>query len=346
VNDHYAPSSAPLREPPPQEPPRARRIPFSHWYPVAMGAAAGVVLRLLFWGTPNNAFSTMLVSFIYGSPFIVGMVTVYIAEREERRTWMYYLVSALIATTLYVVGTLLIMVEGWICAIVILPAFALLGVFGGLVMGFICRATNWPRGRIISALVALVFAGGALEHRLPTPDHRGLQQRSLFIAASPDDVWRQLVDTRRIRPDEVNGAWMYRIGVPVPKSGNGGVVDGRHVRHITMGRGVHFDQEAVEWRPGERVTWRYRFAPDSFPAGALDDHVRIGGAYFDLGDTTYALHADGAGTRLTITMRYRVSTHFNFYAVRVADFLVRDFADNILRFYARRAEAPRIQPGS
>ena len=40
-----------------------------------------------------------------------------------------------------------------------------------------------------------------------------------------------------------------------------------------------------------------------------------------------------------LRMRYRVSTHFNWYAGRVADFLIADFADMILRFYSRRAEA-------
>ena len=65
----------------------------------------------------------------------------------------------------------------------------------------------------------------------------------------------------------------------------------------------------------------------------------IGGQYFDLGDSTYTLTARDGGTMLTLRMRYRVSTHFNWYAGRVADFLVGDFGDVILRFYARRAEA-------
>ncbi len=67
--------------------------------------------------------------------------------------------------------------------------------------------------------------------------------------------------------------------------------------------------------------------------------MRIGGHYFDVGETTYSLRAEGAGTRLSVRMRYRVSTHFNWYAGPVADFLVGDFAERILGFYARRAFA-------
>jgi uncharacterized protein YndB with AHSA1/START domain len=282
----------------------------------------------------------MLGSFIVGAPLVVGIVTVYLAEIEERRSWKYYFAAPVLATTLLVVGTLLILIEGWICAIVIIPLFALVGGLAGLAMGAICRLTNWPRPTIVGSFVLLPLLAGAVENRLPLPHLESTQQRDLYVAAPPEAVWRQLVDVRDITDREVGDAWMYRIGVPVPSAGIGDVEDGRHVRHITMGKGIHFDQVATEWQPGERVSWRYRFAEDSFPAGALDDHVRIGGHYFDIGETTYSLTPEGAGTRLSVRMRYRVSTNFNWYAGPVADFLVGDFAEEILGFYARRAESP------
>ena len=132
---------------------------------------------------------------------------------------------------------------------------------------------------------------------------------------------------------------MYRIGVPLPASGTADVRDGEHLRHIVMGKGIHFDQVAIDWRENESVTWSYRFAPDSFPPHALDDHVRVGGHYFDVGNTTYSLRPSGAGTLLEIRMNYRVSTRFNWYAGPVADLLIGNFEENILRFYARRAES-------
>ena len=52
------------------------------------------------------------------------------------------------------------------------------------------------------------------------------------------------------------------------------------------------------------------------------------------------------GTRLAIRMSYRVSTHFNWYAAPVADWLVGDFAEVILDFYAKRAAATPPQAGS
>jgi hypothetical protein len=345
MNNPYAPPAAPPKDEP-DEPRTGRRLPYSGWWAIAGGAFAGLVLRLIYWGSPGDVFAAMMGSFIYGAPLLVGVVTVYLAERIEPRSWVYHLFAPMLATALFVTGTLLLLVEGWICAILIIPLFAVFGGFAGLLMGLICRLTRWPRRSIVSSFALLPLLGGAFENDLPAPDSERVQQREVFIAADPAQVWRQLADVRDIRPDEVDSAWMYRIGVPLPSAGAGEFAGGEHLRHVTMGKGIHFDQVATEWRENESVTWRYRFAPDSFPPRALDDHVRIGGQYFDLGDSTYTLIARDGGTLLSLRMRYRVSTHFNWYAGRVADFLVGDFGDVILRFYAERAEkAPAaIQP--
>jgi hypothetical protein len=317
-----------------------RRIPFSYWWPIGAGAIAGLLMRLVFSGEPGNAYSAMLGSFIIGSPLLVGIVTVYVAERKERRSWAYYFLAPTASASVYVLATLAVMIEGLICAVIIVPLFALLAGVAGLAMGAICRLTQWPRRTMVSCVALLPLIAGSFEQRLVRSERLRQQDRYIHVAAPPSEVWRALVDTRDIAPEEIDAAWMYRIGVPVPEAGSGEFRDGEHLRHITMGKGIRFDQVATEWRTDERVTWRYRFDENSFPAGALDDHVRIGGHYFDIGDTTYSLTPDGTGTRLTVRMRYRVSTNFNWYAGPVADFLVGDFAERVLEFYARRAVQP------
>ena len=151
-------------------------------------------------------------------------------------------------------------------------------------------------------------------------------------------MWRELIDTRDIAPGEIDDAWLYRIGVPMPIAGIADTRDGEHLRHVTMGKGIHFDQVATEWRENERVSWRYRFDEDSFPAGALDDHVRIGGHYFDLGETQYSLvpqrRSDAAADPHALSREHALQL------VRGADggSAGRQFRRVVLRFYARRAE--------
>ena len=321
-------------------------LPYRAWWPVALGAVAGLLLRLVFSGAAGGPYVPMMGSFILGAPVLVSVVTVYLAERVARRTWGYYFVAPFVANVLFVVGTLLIEVEGWICAIIIVPLFAVIGGLAGLVMGAICRVTNWPGRAVVSSVALLPLLGGAVEQRIDTTKLERIQLREVFVPATPESVWRVLVDTRDIRPAEVDSAWMYRIGVPTPQQGIGDFREGEHLRHITMGKGVRFDQVATDWQENRSVTWHYRFSDASFPPGALDDHVRIGGQYFDVSECTYSLTPVPGGTRLAIRMKYRVSTHFNWYAVPVADWLVGDFAEVILDFYAKRAAATPPQGAS
>jgi hypothetical protein len=131
---------------------------------------------------------------------------------------------------------------------------------------------------------------------------------------------------------------MYRIGVPLPLSGVTQKTPTGFVRQVSMGKSIHFEQVATEWQENRFVRWTYRFDKDSFPPRALDDHVTIGGHYFDLLDTAYTLQPIGPQTtELSITMRYRVSTQFNWYADGVARFLIGNFEEVILDFYRRRA---------
>jgi hypothetical protein len=69
--------------------------------------------------------------FIFCAPLAVGALTVYLAERRERRSWGYYFYAPFLATMLFVAGSLLVMIEGIICAIVIVPMFAVLAGSAG-----------------------------------------------------------------------------------------------------------------------------------------------------------------------------------------------------------------------
>lgn len=300
------------------------------------GALTGIVLRLVFSGAPGQRYSPMLASFALLVPLLVGAVTVYVAERERRHSRVFHFFAAAGANVLFIFGTLLILIEGIICAVLAVPLFGFIGGLGGLLMGAICRWTSWPR-RAIHGFAALPLLLGSVEPMLPHPMSVQVTERQRVIAATPSQVWAQLVDTPHIQPPEIDAAWMYRIGVPLPESAITTRADGVTVRHIRMGRGVRFDQIAAEWEPDVRVRWTYRFAPDSFPPGSVDDHVMIGGDYFDVLDTEYSLHPVPGGTLLRVRMRYRVSTAFNWYALPLARWLVGNFEETALAFYAGRA---------
>jgi len=311
-----------------------RHLPFSGWWPVLTGVVAGIALRLAFWGGPDHPYAPMAMSFIYLSPIVVGAVTVYVAERNKRRSWKYYVGAPFVAANLYVVGTLLVMIEGLICAALIAPLFALLGIVGGLLMGLVCRLTNWPKHTLMG-LGILPFLLAPLEHGAPLPVHTRAVERTISVSAPPEHIWRQIMHAESINADEIEHAWIFRIGVPLPLAGT---TQGS-TRRVTMGKRVYFDEVITDSVENRYVRWTYRFYQDSFPPRALDDHVVIGGRYFDVVDTAYTLIPSGDQTKVTVRVQYRVSTQFNWYAEPVADFLLGNMAEVNLDFYRRRSES-------
>jgi hypothetical protein len=261
----------------------------------------------------------------------------------ERRTWGYYVRASILANALFVLGTLIIMLEGLICAILIVPLFAFMGALGGLTMGAVCRLTNWPK-QTLSCLAVLPLALALAEQRLPLEDKISIVEQRIFVEAPAQQVWAALLNTEHITPQNYRPAWLHRIGVPMPLSGvTRSSVNGA-VRRVTMGKQVYFDEVITDRQDERSLQWIYRFYPDSFPPFALDEHVVVGGHYFDFKDTHYTLRPSGAGTELQVRMRYRVSTRFNWYAEPLAQWLIGDLARSNLGHYRWRSEAAIREP--
>ncbi len=313
-------------------------LPFRKRWPLLAGALLGVLLRLVFSGKPGGVFSAMSGAFIYLVPVVVSAVTVYLAETTQRRSWAYYFVAGATANLFFVLGTLLIMIEGLVCAIIILPLFMLQGGVVGLLMGALCRWAKWPPQAVGGFAALPILLAGLVPHAPAEPVISTLE-RTLPVAAAPAQIWQQLMNTPNIQPGEVGAAWLYKIGVPLPESGVTRTTAEGLVRSVVMGKAIHFEQTSADWRENQHVRWAYRFAKDSFPPDSLDDHVMIGGRYFDIIDTTYTLTPlDTATTELRVQFRYRVSTDFNWYSGAVARLLIGNFEEVILGFYRQRAE--------
>ena len=321
---------------PTQEAPRSELL---RWlWPVALGASIGMGWRLAFQGHPNSPYNAMMASFVLLAPITIGAVTVAVSERTARRSWGYYFWAAAGANALWVVVALLVTVEGLICVVLAVPLFVVLGGIAGLLTGMLCRLARWPRRGVYGFALLPLLLGGFEQH-LPLPQTVLREERVLVVEAPAAVVWQQLLSARDIQAREMDHAWMYRIGVPLPRSAVTETQAGALIRHITMGKNIHFDQVATDWVLNQHVLWTYRFTKDSFPAQALDDHVRIGGPYFDVLDTEYTLREVAGGSELHASMRYRVSTNFNWYVTPIAAFLVGNFEETALQFYGRRAES-------
>ncbi len=301
------------------------------------GAVYGVCLRLLFGVLPDSFQGVMSVAFILGTPFMLGAITVY-GRRHRPLAWITLIVMPWATVGLMLIGCAVTLLEGSICLAIMSPLFFAVGSFGGLAMGVALRLFGRHRTelRAVAALPLLLLL---TDPYLPLQDARQVIRRSMVVNAAPAVVWDEIIDARAIRADELPWSLTHAIGVPKPLEGVNIVTDTGEVRYSRWERGVHFRGVVIDRQPHRSITWRYAFDGDSFPAGSMDDHVAIGGRYFDLQDTTFNLQPlPGDRTRLEIVAHYRVSSSINAYAVPVAALIGADFVDTILGLYKGRSE--------
>jgi len=320
--------------------PAPPRRPHLGWM-FGAGALYGLLMRLLFvlpfYRERSGASGVMLASFVFLVPLLIGALTVYLLPAAQR-TLGRALVAPLVPVLVFVGGTAILLIEGSICIALALPVFLIAAMLGGL-LGWVLLLVVSPSRSTVGAVLVLPLLLGAVERSAPLPDRRGETDASVFIAAPPEAIWHLINDATGIRPDEMSQGLAWRIGVPLPQEAvTVDTPDGR-VRKLRWDKNVHFDEPILDWVENRYIRWRYVFAADSIPPGALDEHVLIGGRHFDLVDTSYRLTPEAGGTRLAIHVSWRVSTHFNAYAGAWADLLVGDAARTILAFYQRRAEA-------
>jgi uncharacterized protein YndB with AHSA1/START domain len=320
--------------------PAPPRRPHPGWM-FGAGALYGLLMRLVFvlpfYRERGGASGVMLASLVFLVPLLIGALTVYLLPVAQR-TFGRALVVPLVPVLVFVAGTAVLLIEGSICIALALPIFLIAAMLGGL-LGWVLLRVVSPSRSTVGVVLALPLLLGAFERDMPLPDRHGETEASVFIAAPPETIWHLINDATGIRPDEMAQGLAWRIGVPLPREAVTVDTPEGRVRKLRWDKGVHFDEPILDWVENRYIRWRYVFAADSIPPGALDEHVLIGGRHFDLLDTAYRLTPEQGGTLLAIRVNYRVSTHFNAYAGAWADLLVDDAARTILAFYRRRAEA-------
>lgn len=297
-----------------------------------------ILIVLLFAiGLIGRSLERMMTStFLVLTPFIFGALINYMANYDSPAPFSCTLKWLAIFYGVLTVFSIVVLREGSIC--VILAAPILMGSFivGAGLMHLLCRYL-WKPNKAVYSLAILPILLMLMPEQLDTT-HNSVQ-RSILINAPVSTVWQQINHIDGIKSTEFKPSLLYAIGVPYPISGITNTVDGQKIRHSHWQKDIHFDGMIQQSTPNQYLRWNYRFSPDSVPKGALDDHVQLGGKYFDFQDTSYQLiPVNDHQTQLILNIDYRVSTEINFYTVYVAKLLLNDFARVILDLYKQRSE--------
>lgn len=323
--------------------PSGKELKKSSWLiaGAVIGFLYGFGLRLLSNFHPAG-FEVMTLGFTFFMPFGMGCVSVYFAEIRQAqriRTWIWLPWIPLVAA---LAATMLMFLEGLICVVMFLPLGMVLATCGGLLGGVAARLIRSQRIKNVTMACVMILPlvtapwEGRVFHALELREVENV----VDIQASPEIVWQNIERVRAIRTDELPTSWTRRIGFPDPieatlsHEGIGGV------RNASFAGGLYFIETVDVWEPERRLGFTIAAQTDSIPPTTLDEHVRVGGPYFDVLHGEYRLEALPNGiTRLHLSSRHRISTDFNWYAHLWTDAVMSDLQKRILQVVRHRCEA-------
>jgi len=290
----------------------------------------------------------MSIAFIAVVPFAMGYLSVATKARREHTTIVGRIFVPWVAVAISLVVSMAVLWEGFICVVMLSPIALICASLGGLIAGWLVTPSQPTVATASMLIVALLpmFTGG-VEHHFRAVEQVRSVESEVMIRASAETVWQNIDRVRTIEPNELPISWNRIIGFPRPleatlsHDGLGGV------RHATFAGRVLFIETIDVWEPRRRLGFSIHADSDHIPPTTLDEHVKVGGAYFDVLHGEYVLDPQPGGmVRLQLTSRHRVSTDFNWYAQIWTDAVMRDVQRSILYVVRNRCEAAAAPPGS
>jgi hypothetical protein len=309
----------------------------------SVGLAYGLLIRLGSIIFPRvEFFSEMSVGFLVLLPFAMGFVTIFWIESRKAQhvtVWAFLPWIPIMGGTL---ATVLVFWEGVICAVLFLPISLILSTLGGLAAGFAVnlRSSRRTRNVTLGCVLALPLLVTPWEGKVFSRNELRGVETSVVIHASPDVVWKNIERVREIQLGELGPSWTRKIGFPAPLGATLSFEGVGGVRHATFTGGVLFIENVDEWEPNERLAFSIHAQSQQIPKWTLDDHVRVGGQFFDVLRGEYRIERVSPGVvRLRLSSQHRLTTDFNWYARLWTDAIMKDIQTTILQVIRNRCES-------
>ncbi len=308
---------------------------------IALGipTAYAVFLRIFFGvNTWKGLFTVMSVTFLFLLPAIIGVLTVYLSEEEKVKKLSYRIFAPWVPIFLFFIITLVLAIEGWACWIMALPLFLAGASVGGLIGGYLKLKKS--RKIQISLLVLLPFLISPLENQIGPIPATYQVHTFIDINASAERIWSNVTRVKTISKAEDKGFLSNLLGFPRPVRAELNYEGTGAFREAQFTGGLVFYETVTEYKDKEKMVFSIQANTYDIPSTTLDEHVLIGGDYFDVLEGIYELEKLPNGKhRLHLYSRFRMNTTFNFYAGWWGKQIMKDIQRNILQIEKERAES-------
>ncbi|MDO7884495.1 hypothetical protein [Hymenobacter cheonanensis] len=313
-------------------------------YPFLFAAGSGLlfalVARYLFDDHLGDRVGGLLtLSFLLLMPLALGAITAHFISGE--RSFWRLCGAPWLTVLLFIVTALIFHLEGLICLLIIGPVFLVLAAMGALLYTSVAERLppRHDKTLVVAGFALLPFLAIGVENRFDNPNDFRRVENTVEINAPAAVVWQHIIRVAPIGASDLGPSLIDDIGFPRPieatltREGVGGV------RHATFERGVEFIETVDDWQPLKQLSFSIVPNTATIPPTTFDEHVIVGGRFFDVLRGTYELRPAGPGrTLLVLHSQQRLSTHLNWYAGLWTGFVMSEIQRRILLVLKHRCE--------
>ena len=313
---------------------------------VICAVSYGLFTRLAFGlKLTGDVFEIMSSSFIIGILIVLGFISIWFVRKEKKLAWYQYIVLPWISGFIFLACTLALVWEGIICIILWLPLVMILSTTGGLIAAlalYIIKARS-NRMYCVSFVCLLPFILAPIENlKERASDIRTVHSR-IIIEAPIETVWKNIERVPAISEYEHRFALVHLLGFPRPVEAKLIGEGIGAIRHAIFEGNVLFLEHVTEWEKNKKISFTITANTENIPPDTFDEHVTIGGPYFDVLDGGYEIEKlEDGRILLLLKSQQRLSTNFNFYSYLWTEWLMKSIQDYILVIIKERCEAQQV----
>lgn len=321
-----------------------------NWKGLLYGIGYGLVSRAIFaledfrgeeYGKALfPTYGLMTMSFMFIVPLVIGLITAYHHDNITSSRKIAIMTMPIFAILGLVGISVLSGKEGIICALMALPVFLFMALLGGFIGVRVFKRNRKNDKLYISIFVLLPFIITPLENQLGLTDKIFTEHTTIEINATDKVVWDNITRVKEISEDENNNSLFQFMGFPRPIEAELDTVAVGGIRKAIFARGLFFTETVTQMQPNKVLAFDIVADPKSIPPKALDEHVMVGGKYFDVLEGKYEIvKVNDKKIILHLTSQFRLSTRFNFYSGLWSKLIMKDIQENILDIIKSRSEA-------
>ena len=308
----------------------------SIFVPVVFGTGMLYVMDVLeAW----KLLGVMSIAFLFFVPFGMGFLNVWVATYEQSQRRNFAIFMPWVSMLFFLLVTTLTEMEGWGCWLMAFPLFMLASSLGGLTGRRMRRRGDERNKTYVSLVLLMPLFISPIECWIGNIPGRYKAYTYIDIQAPKNRIWPLVTRVSDISPEENRAGITRWLLFPQPvraeldKEGTGGF------RKAIFTGGLVFDETVEAYRHEEFMRFTIKANPYDIPSTTMDEHIVIGGQFFDVLNGTYELEQlNGSTCRLHLYSHFKLSTTFNWYASIWAGWIMEDIQDNILQVIRRRAE--------